>query len=501
MIPARRDAVTVLCIRAFLAMLTGLALRLLFALQFPAPAGDGGLYLQLARIWADHHIYGLWLNGQLVPTDLRMPGYPAFLAGVAIVFGRSIRAIVLSQAGVDLCTCFLTAALAAALAPSVARRRVAIAGLWLAATCPFLANYAAAVLTEVLVAFLTTAALACFVLGLKSEKTEFPFRGSPLRITATTATLLGAFLTGVASLVRPEMPLLLAVAGAVCALRWWRSLGLRKVVLSGVAMSFVFLLPLVPWAARNFTTLHKLQFSADRYTTIPGEYAPVGYYKWANTWMVRFRDVYISVWKLNEEPVLIDDFPASAFDSPQEKERVAELFDKYNKSPTLDISPEMDRGFAEIARERTSRHPLRTYLWAPFGRALTMWFTPRTELLPIDGKFWPILDSWEDSHESFLTTLGFGVLGYLYPALALAGIWATRRYVRPGSSEFGASRLDGRLDREDTPNLWGIALLVAYMLVRTAFLTTVEAPEPRYVVTCYPALLALASLLWARKQE
>jgi hypothetical protein len=54
---------------------------------------------------------------------------------------------------------------------------------------------------------------------------------------------------------------------------------------------------------------------------------------------------------------------------------------------------------------------------------------------------------------------------------------------------------------EDTPNLWGIALLVVYMLVRTAFLTTVEAPEPRYVVTCYPAILALAALLWVGKQE
>ena len=497
MIPARRTGVTVLYIHAFLATLTGLALRLLFALRFPAPTGDSGLYLQLARNWADHHIYGLSLNGQLVPTDLRMPGYPAFLAGIAILFGRSNRAIVLSQVGLDLCTCFLTAALVAALAPSVAHRRVVIAGLWLAATCPFLANYAAATLSEVLVAFLTTATLVCFALGLKREPTEFCLRGRSFQISTNTATLLGAFLTGIASLVRPEMPLLLVVAGALFALRWWRSLGWRKVVLSGAAMSFLFFLPLIPWVARNFVSLHKLQISAARYTTTSDEYAPVGYYKWANTWMVRFRDVYISVWKLNEEPVVIDDFPTSAFDSPEEKARVAELFDQYNKSPTLDISPEVDRGFAEIARQRTRRHPLRTYLWAPFGRALTMWFTPRTDLLPIDGKFFPILESWQDSHASFLTTGLFGALGYLYPALALAGIWAARRYVRASALKWSApgSQL------EDTPNLWGIALLAAYMLVRTAFLTTVEAPEPRYVVTCYPALLSLAAQVWVGKQD
>jgi 4-amino-4-deoxy-L-arabinose transferase-like glycosyltransferase len=497
MITARRTGVTALYIHTFLAMLTGLALRLLFALQFPAPAGDSGLYLQLARLWADHHIYGLLLNGQLVPTDLRMPGYPAFLAGVATLFGRSNLAIVLSQAVLDLCTCLLTAALAAAMAPSTVRRRVAIAALWLTATCPFLANYSAAVLTEVLTAFLTTLALACLVSGMKQQATTFSLAGHPLSVTPMTATYLGAFITGVASLVRPEMPLLLIVAGGVFALRWWRSFGLRKVLLTGMAMAVVFLLPLIPWVARNLITMHKFQISADRYTTIPGEYAPVGYYKWQNSWMVRFRDVYISVWKLNEEPVLIDDFPASAFDSTEEKQHVAELFDQYNKSPTLDISPEVDQGFAEIARERTARHPLRTYVTAPFGRALTLWFTPRTELLPIDGKFFPVSGSWEDSHASFLTTALFGALGYLYPALALAGIWAARRYARSGSLKSRAfdSQMP-RLQLEDSPNLWGISLIVAYILVRTAFLTTVEAPEPRYVITCYPAVLALAGLVW-----
>ena len=36
-------------------------------------------------------------------------------------------------------------------------------------------------------------------------------------------------------------------------------------------------------------------------------------------------------------------------------------------------------------------------------------------------------------------------------------------------------------------------LLVAFILIRTAFLTTVETPEPRYVLECFPALLALGA--------
>jgi hypothetical protein len=41
-------------------------------------------------------------------------------------------------------------------------------------------------------------------------------------------------------------------------------------------------------------------------------------------------------------------------------------------------------------------------------------------------------------------------------------------------------------------------LIVAYLRIRTAFLTTIETPEPRYVVECFPALLALAAQAWAR---
>ena len=490
-IPAQRRGVTVLCTHAFLAILVGLAIRLLFVFRFPISTDDSETYLQLARNWADHHIYGLWLNGHLVPTDLRMPGYPAFLAGVAMLFRRSVRAIVLSQAALDLGTCVLAAALGAVLAPPAARRRVAIAALWLAATCPFLANYSAAVLTEVLATFLTTAALVCFAVGLDREGSKTDAAGSilPWRLKPLSAAILGAFLTGLATLVRPEMPLLLVVALPVYFLCWWKPLGFRKVVLACAAMGFAFLLPLSPWAVRNWVTLHEVQILAPRYTTMPGEYAPVGYYAWTGTWLERYRDVYVNVWKIGEEPMDVEDLPDQAFDSPQEKAKVAELFNQYNNSDDMDISPEMDREFAEIARERTRRHPLRTYVEVPFQRALSIWFTPRTELLPIDGKLWPIRDQWRDSHADVLTTAGFGALGYIYVAMAMGGIWVAWR---------AKQTMTAAPDAEYGPNLWGFALLLAYLFVRTAFLTTIEAPEPRYVVTCYPAVLALAALAWSR---
>ena len=488
-IPAQRNGVTALRVHAFLAIIVALGLRLLFVFRFPGSADDSEMYIQLARAWADHHVYGLLLNGQIVPTDLRAPGYPAFLAGVAMLFGRSMRAILLSQAALDVITGILTAMLASALAPAGLRRRIWIIALWLAATCPFVANYSAVVLTEVLVTFLATAALCCFVLGLGQEPAKGVIDTTPIWAFPFAFALFGSLLTGAATLVRPEMPLLLGAAVLVYGLREWRARGARKAILVVAAMVGAFLLPLLPWAARNAISLNKLQFLAPRYATSPSEYPPVGYYAWTGTWLERYRDVYFTVWKIGEERLDVGELPASAFDSPEEKARVADLIAQYDSSAELDISPEMDRQYAEIARERTRRHPLRTYLRAPFERALTIWFTPRTELMPIDGKFWPVREQWEDSHADVLVTGSFAVLGYLYVALAVGGVWVAWRARGVGSATGVSLR----------PNLWGIGLVLVYLVVRTAFLTTVEAPEPRYVVSCYPAVLALIALLGARK--
>jgi anti-sigma-K factor RskA len=45
-----------------------------------------------------------------------------------------------------------------------------------------------------------------------------------------------------------------------------------------------------------------------------------------------------------------------------------------------------------------------------------------------------------------------------------------------------------------------VAVLIVYLIVRTAFLTTMETPEPRYVLVCFPALIALgAQMMWRER--
>ena len=147
------------------ALLTGLALRLFFALRFPTDAGDTAIYEELARNWLQDHVYGLIFANGLAPSDVRVPGYPAFLALVYLTIGRSRSAVLLAQAALDLLTCLLVAWLASRLVEQPLRQRTGIVALWLAATCPFVANYAAVPLTEVLATFFTAAALAAFVYG------------------------------------------------------------------------------------------------------------------------------------------------------------------------------------------------------------------------------------------------------------------------------------------------------------------------------------------------
>ena len=97
---------------------------------------------------------------------------------------------------------------------------------------------------------------------------------------------------------------------------------------------------------------------------------------------------------------------------------------------TLTISREQDAEFAAIARERTARHPLRTYLKIPLLRSFAMWFTPRVELLPNSSPLRPVWSEWEDDRLDFLVTLGLGLVNAAYVILALAGAWMVRG--RPG---------------------------------------------------------------------
>jgi len=461
------------CVQIIAAAAAGLGLRLWFVQYYAtSDTSDSTFYIELAWNWLKHSVYGFPVYGRLTPVDMRVPGYPAFLAAIFAVARQSTRAVMLTQAVLDVVTCFVIALIAAWIAPRESRQRVGIAALWIAALCPFTANFTAVVLTETLVTFLTAVAILALLetdCGRAVDTEDAgPKMAKPMR------WISAGLVTGFGTLVRPETPLLLFTGGLILAAKWWKPKDWGKLVRAGVWLAVGLVLPLLPWAARNLRTLHEVQFLAPRYSELPGEYTALGFNAWTNSWLWRFRDVYTTQWNLDDAEIQIDDLPSYAFDSPQEKQRISDLLDQYND--TLTMNKTLDDQFAEIAKERNERHPFRRYVKIPLLRCLTLWFTPRVSLLPVSGHFFPISSEWENDRGDFLTTLAMVAINLFYVGLALAGAWMARG--RPG---------------------W--ALLVLFIVVRTLFFTQIETVEPRYMLECFPAVIALGAPVFARRNQ
>jgi len=451
------------------ALLAGLTLRLFFIWRFPFYSGDTAYYEELARNWLYHGVYGFYSHGQLLPSDARGPGYPAFLAAIYFLAGPGRMAVMLAQAFVDLATCVLAAGIAARLAadaPGATRNRVAAAALWLTALCPFTANYTAVPLTEVLALFFTTLALLIFLAPAGMEVDRVNTNGELFR--AVKNWFAGGLAVGLGTLIRPETPLLLVAVLIALWLGNPRPANWRKLTLATLWMVAGMLLPLAPWAARNALSVGRVQFLAPRYAETYGEVLPTGFYAWTKTWMFRFRDAYLFTWKLPAQPIELKDLPPYAVDSPQEFSRVASLLEQYR---TRGMTRSLNLEFAELAKERARRHPIGTYIWIPIERAASMWFTPRTTLLPFSGRFWPLAESYHYNPTEFEVTFGLALLNILYVGMALAAAWFCR--ANPG-----------------------VLLIATFIFVRTAFLTQLQTCEPRYVLVCFPALLAIAAQLF-----
>ena len=467
------------------ALLCGLALRLYFIAHFPFYSGDTKFYEELARNWLDHGVYGLFVNGQLMPVDQRMPGYPAFLAAIYSVFGRTRIAVTFAQAAIDLATCLFAALIAGRIAPAARKSLAATIALWLAALCPFTASYTAAIVTETLAAFITTLLLLMLVWIFTGPAFDAPVRcaidaldAPPLQkqtvVRFAGKFALAGFVAGLGTLVRPETPLVLAAAALVICIRWRRLADWPKVALAGAWMAMGLLAALTPWAARNARTLGRIEFLAPRYAQAAGDFMPRGFYAWTRTWMIRNQDAYTVTWALGKKAIPIAAIPDAAFDSTAERVSVADLLASYNND--LKMMPSLDRRFEALARERATSHPIRTFALIPTERMFATWFTPRVDVLRYSGKLWPIGDQWRANPAEFDAAAIFAFLNFVYLGLAAVGSWRYR----------------------SNP---GCAVLVLYLVIRTALLTQLATIEPRYVVVCFPAVAALGALAFVKSKQ
>jgi len=300
----------------------------------------------------------------------------------------------------------------------------------------------------------------------------------PSRRGVEYAALGAGLIAGMGALFRPETPLLLLTAAIVLGVLLLRLAQLARWFLAAAAMIIGCLIVLSPWALRNRLTFNEVQFLNPKYSTLPGEIVPYGFMAWERTWLYRVRDCYLVPWKLDEEAIDVDDIPRRAFDSPAEKQSVRDILEKYNQDLTL--TKEEDDAFGQIARERVRRHRLRIFVWIPVARAVAIWFTPRIELLPLSGNVFPLAEMYDEDPVDQGFTILFFLLNMVYVGLGAWGarkLWHASPAIRPV-----------------------VAFLVLYMLLRTAFLTTLETPEPRYVLECFAGLIALGAAALAGRR-
>ncbi|HUH62522.1 MAG TPA: glycosyltransferase family 39 protein [Terracidiphilus sp.] len=486
------------------ALAAGLALRAWMMEAFPQPSGDPQIYADLAKNLLRHGQFATTGgNGMLHPTLIRLPGYPLFMAVCFSFLGMdNLSAIGWLQIALELAGYLLLADFVRRIASSGA----AHCTLWLAALCPFTAIYAGAPLTEAPTVF-----LIAWALWLVQRFQEQPEWKHALLFTAAVTF---------AALLRPDGALV-AVALAP-AMLWgtvvvppfpqktrkrdgqpgearegtgfrpsvWEGTAFRpyikdtekdralapeavppqnpiriprvKLARMALACALLALAPFAYWTWRNWQVYHVFEPLAPRYAQDPGEDVDPGWQRWVKTWCLDFVSTYEIYWNEPGDKLDIHDLPSRAFDSPAQYAQTAALFQAYEANGE-ELSADLDARFGRLAAQRIADHPLRYYVWLPLGRLADMWLRPRVENLPIDLDWWVYRHHYAETRFSWF----YAALNAVYLLLGIAGLCLR-------------------------PRFWKWMLL--YFVLRSALLATIEAPEARYTIECFPILFALGGI-------
>ena len=436
------------------AVLVGLLLRLGWVWKYGQVTDDSHIYGEFARSVLEHHVYG-YLDANhgptVVPTLIRLPGYPAFLGICFRLFGmENYTAVMVVQCFIDLWTCLLLAGTAT----RMFGRRAGMVAIWMAALCPFTANYVAVPLTEVLTLF----CIALAFYGLLRWKEA----GGGINRWVLTI----GFALAYSVLLRPEQGML--AAAVVSAMLWieFRKLGLAAGLRVAAVVSVLTLLPLVPWTIRNWQVFGVFQPLVPKFAVDPGEPNPYGFQRWYRTWTVEFASTETIYWPYIGEQINIADLPNRAFDSNAQYAATEDVFNDYNADHQF--SPEVDTAFNQIASERIHADPVRYYLALPVARVLNMTFRPRTEMIAVPLEWWKF--KGDDPGNWF--ALGYAGLNLAF--FVVAGWTLRRRSLWAGESVV-------------------VVAMLATIGMRWLVLLTIDNSEPRYTLEFFPVLIVLGS--------
>jgi len=243
------------------------------------------------------------------------------------------------------------------------------------------------------------------------------------------------------------------------------SLGWAPALRLAMVAALLSLLPFAVWTVRNESTFHVFQPLAPRYANDPGEFAFPGFVRWIKSFVADFTATSEIYWNGNSDRIDPRNLPARAFDNPAQRRQTLGLLEEYNATTTL--TPELDARFAQLAQDRARAHPFRYYVLLPGMRLADMWLRPRVETLNSQLRWWQYSRHPAETRVAFF----YGILNLAY---LLAAVWGALRW----------------------PPLAGAML--GMIALRSLLLATLEAPEPRYTLECFPVLIVLAAVAFTR---
>jgi hypothetical protein len=275
-------------------------------------------------------------------------------------------------------------------------------------------------------------------------------------------------------------------------------------VAPAVVAALLVVLPLGLWTARNWRVFHVFQPLAPRYANDPGEAVPFGFQRWFRTWAVDYKATYDIYWTYDDTRMRVEDLPARAFDTEEQREQTRALFARYNK--VVSATPEFDAAFAQIAAERIAERPLRYYVVLPVARAADMWLRPRLELTRMPVDWWAVrAHPWRSAAE-----IAYALLNAAYLALAVMGLvrwwrqgWGLRSEASAGAADGNAANPCLKSETWGTRSLlYGrgavACAMVGFVALRCVLLLTLDNSEPRYTLECFPVVILLGSLAVAK---
>jgi predicted acyltransferase len=499
--------------------------------------GDGVIYSQLGKNLLEQGVFSLDTQAPFSPTLVRLPGYPLFLAGDYAIFGVDNTPVRILQAVIDTGTCVLIALLTWLWTEDDDRkRRNALFAFGLVSLCPFIAIYAAMVLTETLTTFLMAAMALTATLALKADSQTRSF----------LHWIFTGLIAGASVMLRPDSGLFAAGIGLTLTIS---EIFLRngdaapsyqrrfiRAGVKGFVFTLAFIIVLAPWTIRNYRLFGVFQPLAPAHAEMPGEFVAHGYFRWLRMWVDDSRYTETMLWNLDEKPIRISKMPPQAFDSPEERERVAALLHQYNHPPgsedqtdnadqdnsedadagdensddsagssddssdesadtpsdesdeededddddenkvwNVEMTTDIDAQFGQIADERIARSPVSYYLFVPAKRAAALWFDSHSLYWPFGGQMSPISDLDYDEYQQYWLP-AFTLLMWIYTLLAMAGAIRLWR------------------DRANRANLRWLILVSLMTLPRIVFFSTLENPEPRYVVELFAFCAVLGAI-------